>query len=98
MRIYGLIGNPLGHSFSRRYFSQKFKYDHIDDCEYRNFEILDIEKEILELKKQSSIAGLNVTIPYKTAIIPYLDSLSVACKELNACNCIQIKEGKWIGH
>ena len=46
MRIYGLIGNPLGHSFSRRYFSQKFKYEHIDDCEYYNFEIIDLEKEI----------------------------------------------------
>jgi shikimate dehydrogenase len=98
MRIYGLIGNPLGHSFSRRYFSQKFKYEHIDDCEYYNFEIIDLEKEIPELKMQSDIAGLNVTIPYKTAIIPYLDSLSDACEELNACNCIQIKDGKWIGH
>ncbi len=98
MHTYGLIGNPLGHSFSRRYFSQKFKYEHIENSEYCNFEIKDLAKEIPELKKQSNLAGLNVTIPYKTAIIDYLDDLSEACKKLNACNCIQIKDGNWIGH
>lgn len=97
MKIYGLIGNPLGHSFSQKYFTEKFKAEHIVDCIYNNYEIKDLDKEIPELKDNKNLQGLNVTIPYKSEIIPFLDSVSYVCKEINACNCIKISGGKWIG-
>lgn len=98
MKIYGLIGLSLSHSFSKRYFSDKFKTDQITDSEYRNFEIKDPDEEILVLKSNPDIRGLNVTIPYKSIIIPFLDELTNECREVNACNCIKIKNGKWIGY
>lgn len=97
MRIFGLIGYPLSHSFSKRYFSQKFKYERIADCEYQNFECAEIS-EVEKLKQLENLSGLNVTIPYKSAIISYLDEMTNEVKELGACNCIEIKNGKWIGH
>lgn len=98
MKTYGLIGKKLGHSFSKKYFSDFFTENHLLDCTYRNFEINDLAKEIPDLKNMSGLSGLNVTIPYKTAIIPFLDDLTEDCREINACNCIAIIEGKWIGH
>lgn len=97
MKIYGLIGNPLGHSFSQKYFTNKFKAENINDCIYRNFEIKDLSSEIPELKANKSVYGLNVTIPYKQDILQYFDEASDVCKEINACNCIKITNGKWIG-
>lgn len=97
MKIYGLIGRSLGHSFSEKYFSEKFKREKIADCEYRNFEIKDLQKEIPALKNNPELKGLNVTIPYKTDIISFLDEMYDECREVNACNCIKIKDGKWIG-
>ncbi|MGH2564392.1 MAG: shikimate dehydrogenase family protein, partial [Ginsengibacter sp.] len=97
MKIYGLIGNPLSHSFSKKYFSEKFSNENISDCEYHNFEIKDLELEISKLKCNTLIAGLNVTIPYKLGILPFLDAASEVCSEINACNCIKIDEGKWAG-
>jgi shikimate dehydrogenase len=97
MKIYGLIGNPLSHSFSKKYFTAKFIEENISDCGYQNFEIKDLQLEIPELKNNSSIAGLNVTIPYKSRILPFLDSTSAVCTEINACNCIKIDRGKWTG-
>ncbi len=98
MKTYGLIGKTLGHSFSKKYFSDFFAENHLLDCAYQNFEIEDLEKEIPTLKKMDGLLGLNVTIPYKTAIIPFLDELTEECREINACNCIVIKDGKWTGH
>jgi shikimate dehydrogenase len=97
MSIYGLIGKTLHHSFSRRYFSEKFRSENLTDSQYRNFEIKNIGKEIPELKKDPELKGLNVTIPYKTEILPFLDEISTECREINACNCIKIEAGKWIG-
>lgn len=98
MKIYGLIGYPLGHSFSQKYFSEKFLTENITDCQYQNFELKDLDKEIPRLKNLSNLCGLNVTIPYKTQIISYLDELTDECREMNACNCIEITNGKWIGY
>lgn len=98
MRLFGLIGYPLSHSFSQRYFTQKFKYERIVDCQYQNFELADLATEILYLKYEKELAGLNVTIPYKTAILSYLDEASEVVKKIGACNCIAIKNGKWVGH
>jgi shikimate dehydrogenase len=97
MNIYGLIGRSLAHSFSEKYFFEKFQKENISGCVYRNFELKDLEKEIPELKENSALRGLNVTIPYKTDIISFLDEISDEVKEINACNCIKIKDGKWIG-
>lgn len=98
MKIYGLIGNPLGHSFSQKYFTEKFLKENIDGCRYLNFEIKDLEKEIPALKNHVRVSGLNVTIPYKSSIIPYLDIVSKECEEIGACNCIKITNGKWTGY
>ena len=98
MKTYGLIGKTLGHSFSKKYFSDFFAKNGLLDRFYKNFEIQDLQKEIPSLKEMSGLSGLNVTIPYKTAIIPFLDDLTDDCREINACNCIAIKDGKWTGH
>jgi shikimate dehydrogenase len=98
MKIYGLIGKSLSHSFSQRYFTEKFLKENISDCRYQNFQIKELAKEIPDLKKLPGLSGLNVTIPYKSDIISFLDHLTEETKEINACNCIQIEEGNWIGH
>jgi len=97
MKTYGLIGRSLGHSFSEKYFAQKFETENIKDCVYRNFEIKDLHKEIPLLKNNPDIKGLNVTIPYKTDMISFLDEKSEEVEAINACNCIKIVNGKWIG-
>ena len=98
MRVYGLIGKTLHHSFSARYFSEKFKTEQITNCQYLNFELKDMKQEIPALKKNPEIKGLNITIPYKTEIIPFLDELTDECQQVKACNCIKIDNGKWIGY
>ena len=98
MKIYGLIGLSLRHSFSQRFFSDKFEREDIIDSEYHNFEIKNPDEEIAALKGNPDIRGLNVTIPYKSVIIPFLDELTNECREVNACNCIKVKDGKWIGY
>ncbi len=97
MRVYGLIGNPLGHSFSKKFFAEKFRSESITGCVYRNYELKDLSAEIPQLKENTRIQGLNVTIPYKSAIISFLDVVSDDCREINACNCIKISDGKWVG-
>lgn len=97
MKIYGLIGRSLHHSFSQRYFSEKFRRDELTDCQYRNFELKDLNAGLPLLKNNPDLKGLNVTIPYKTDIIPFLDGQTDECRQINACNCIKIKNGKWTG-
>jgi shikimate dehydrogenase len=98
MKIYGLIGKTLGHSFSQKYFSEKFQKEHITGCQYRNFELTDLAWEIPGLKSNPELSGLNVTIPYKRDILPFLDDLTPDCREIGACNCIYIRGGKWTGY
>ncbi len=98
MKIYGLIGNPLGHSFSQKYFDEKFRCENIKNAAYLNFEIADLNRGIMDLKSNSEIKGLNVTIPYKLQILSFLDEISPACKEINACNCIKIHNKNWTGY
>lgn len=96
MKIYGLIGRSLGHSFSKDYFTKKFIQQQID-ASYENYEFEDISRVRTSLEQIAGLNGLNVTIPYKTAIIPYLDELDEAARSIAAVNTILIKEGKWIG-
>lgn len=98
MKIYGLIGKTLRHSFSARYFSEKFKTDEIANSQYLNFELKDLGNEVPSLKNNPDIKGLNITIPYKTEILPFLDALTDECRKVNACNCIKISDGKWVGY
>jgi shikimate dehydrogenase len=93
---YGLIGKSLGHSFSKRYFSQKFEKQRINSS-YLNFEVNHIS-EVRKLLSDDSINGLNVTIPYKEEVMPYLDDLTDTVKEIGAVNTIQFKDGKTVGH
>ena len=72
MDTYGIIGFPLGHSFSKRYFTEKFRQENID-AEYLNFEIRDISEIKMLLSKHTYLKGFNVTIPYKQSILPFLD-------------------------
>jgi shikimate dehydrogenase len=98
MKIYGLIGNPLTHSFSKKYFEDKFNRQSIKDCDYINFEIENLGEKIPFLRSDTSLRGLNVTIPYKTSILQYIDQLTPAAKEISACNCIKIAQDLWTGY
>lgn len=89
MDKYGLIGFPLGHSFSKNYFNQKFTDEKID-AEYVNFEIPSIENLTEILETNLNLKGLNVTIPYKQKVISYLDSLSPEARAIGAVNVIRI--------
>lgn len=97
MKTYGLIGYPLEHSFSRGYFSEKFKNENID-AQYLNFSIPTIDECVNIWNENDSIVGLNVTIPYKETIIPFLDELSEEAAEIGAVNVIKVikKDGKKI--
>ena len=90
MRIFGLIGYPLAHSFSKKYFTDQFEREQTAGCSYELFPLESIT-DILALLENSSLEGLNVTIPYKVAVLPYLNELDVAAKEIGAVNCISIK-------
>ena len=86
--IYGLIGYPLVHSFSRDFFNQKFDAEDID-AQYVNFEIEDIGQLMEVIAEYPNLNGLNVTAPYKEAVIPYLDSLDDDAREIGAVNVIR---------
>jgi shikimate dehydrogenase len=90
MKRYGLLGYPLTHSFSKRYFTEKFETENIEST-YENFEIDTIDKFSEVIKKNPEIIGLNVTIPYKEQVIPFLDELNDSAKEIGAVNTIQVK-------
>ena len=89
MDTYGLIGFPLGHSFSASYFTQKFT-DLQLQATYKNFEIPSIEQLPHILATTPHLRGLNVTIPYKEAIIPYLNALSEEARTIGAVNVVKI--------
>ena len=93
MRKFGLIGFPLGHSFSKKYFSEKFATEGIHDCVYDNYELPSIGS-LPEILKDPELKGLNVTIPYKQEVLAYLDLPDQVVTEVGACNCIRIRNGK----
>lgn len=90
MDKYGLIGYPLGHSFSISYFNQKFIDEGID-AQYENFEIQTIEALLEVLSSNPNLKGLNVTIPYKQKVISYLDTLSPEARAIGAVNVIRVE-------
>lgn len=98
MRKFGLIGFPLSHSFSRNYFTNKFALEGIRDCEYHLFPIKSIHELPQLISENPNLSGLNVTIPYKEAVIPFLNSVTSVVKETGACNCIKITKGYLVGY
>lgn len=98
MKKFGLIGFPLSHSFSQKFFTEKFAKENIYHCVYENFPLQSIEKIFSLLKSETHLRGLNVTIPYKEKIIPFLDYKNEVVEKTGACNCINIIEGKLYGY
>ena len=96
MRKFGLIGYPLSHSFSQKYFTEKFQQLGITDCKYELYPIGDIAA-IGTILRDPELCGLNVTIPYKQAVIPFLQGMNAIVEEIRACNCIKIERGRLYG-
>lgn len=96
-RIYGLIGYPLEHSFSPAYFAKKFLRENVTDCQYNLFPLRDI-RDFPVLCANNQLSGLNVTIPYKESVIPYLDDVEDEARQIGAVNTILFREGKKIGY
>ena len=90
--IYGLIGFPLSHSFSPAYFRKKFAEQHTDAV-YETFPLASIDLFPKLLAEQPQICGLNVTIPYKESIIPFLHEIDSVAHSVGAVNCINLKDG-----
>ncbi len=96
--IYGLIGHPLGHSFSKQFFENKFKHLQLLQHDFVLFDVENIEAYNNILAKYKNLKGLAVTIPYKEKILPYLIEVTKDAKEIGAVNCIKITAQKTVGY
>lgn len=96
-KLFGIIGYPLKHSFSPKYFQQKFLREGID-ARYEAFPLSSIAEFPKLLKQHPDLCGLNVTAPYKESVLPFLDEIDADAKAIGAVNCIHIAEGKLIGY
>lgn len=92
MRTFGLIGYPLSHSFSKSFFTEKFEKEKIADCFYELFPIEHAEEMPGLIAAHPSLCGLNVTIPHKVTILPFIDELDSVAEEIGAVNCISIDQ------
>ncbi len=93
MRLFGLIGYPLGHSFSASFFSERFAAAGMD-CRYRNFPIEAISLLPSIIDENPDLEGFNVTIPYKQQILPFIDRLDPAAEAIGAVNCVRVVRGE----
>ena len=98
MRKFGLIGKKLGHSFSKRYFTEKFAHEGIADTSYELYELPEIADFPDLLASEPELVGLNVTVPYKEAVIPYLHELDHSAARIGAVNTIRIAGGRTKGY
>lgn len=98
MRLFGLIGYPLTHSFSKSYFSEKFKKEGISNCSYENFQLANIQDLPKIISDNPLLQGLNVTIPYKESVLQFLNECNDLVKQTGACNCIKIEKGDLKGY
>ena len=96
MNTYGLIGYPLGHSFSRKFFTEKFVREGID-AQYLNFEISNIEEFPKIIETHTRLRGLNVTIPYKQQVMQYLHNISEEASAIGAVNVVRVRDGRLTG-
>ncbi len=92
MQTFGLVGNPLGHSFSQDYFTKKFDKEKIE-AQYLNFQIEDISMLGDKVLSVPGLRGFNVTIPYKQAVIPYLDTIDEVAQKVGAVNVVKVEDG-----
>lgn len=97
MRQFGLLGKKLAHSFSKQYFTEKFKKQNLSNCRYELYELENI-RQLSTLLNDNEFSGLNVTIPYKEEVLPYLDQLDPVVENIQACNTIAFKNNKLIGY
>ena len=98
MREYGLIGYPLSHSFSQKYFTEKFLKEGIDDAVFHAFSIPSITNLPTVLSNHPLLKGFCITIPYKKEVIPFLTEASAAVQKMGACNCVKIEGDRLIGY
>ncbi|PKV66790.1 shikimate dehydrogenase family protein [Pontibacter ramchanderi] len=98
MRRFGLIGKKLGHSFSKRYFSEKFAQEGIADAAYELYELPEIAEFPKLLAREPELVGLNVTVPYKELVIPYLHELDESAARIGAVNTIRIEGERTKGY
>ena len=94
---FGLVGKRLSHSFSKDFFTQKFKKLNFKSHNYKNYEI-DNLNNLRELIKKNQLCGLNVTIPFKQKIIKHLDKIESNAREINSVNTIKVENNKLIGY
>lgn len=97
MKRYGLIGKTLRHSFSRQFFTDKFQKEGRTDCRYDLFELPSVSFLPGLIRETAGLEGLNVTIPYKEAVLPYLHSQDEVVQGTGACNCIRLRNGRLEG-
>lgn len=96
--LFGLIGFPVSHSFSQTYFLEKFKNEGFNNCFYELFPLEKIDEFPFLIKKLPNLKGLNVTLPHKETVIPYLDSLDESAEGVGAVNTIKIENGELKGY
>ncbi|MBR1627611.1 MAG: shikimate dehydrogenase [Bacteroidales bacterium] len=97
-KVFGLIGNPIKHSFSKIYFEEKFRRLGITDCEYKLFELKSINELPQLLESEPNLQGFNVTSPYKTSLEKYLISSTITTQFIGAVNTVRINDGKLFGY
>lgn len=98
MHRFGLLGYPLSHSFSQKYFTDKFAAMGLTDHVYENFSLASIDELTKVLNEKPDLCGFNITIPYKKQVIAFLDDASEVVKKIGACNCVHIRQGKRMGY
>jgi len=99
MNKLGLLGKNISYSFSKSYFKEKFKNENINNTTYENFDIKNINAFPSIIKETEGLKGMNVTIPYKEQVMPFLDKINKKAKAIGAVNTIKItKKGKLIGY
>ena len=98
MNLYGLIGYPLGHSFSKQYFTEKFLKEDLENCVFENFSIPSIAEFSEILQQNDSLKGMAVTIPYKQQVLSFVTELSDEVIFIGAANCIKIADNKLIAY
>lgn len=97
-KVYGLIGFPLSHSFSKKYFSEKFLQENVSSYKYELFPLPTVDKLPQLIASHPNLAGLNVTIPHKQAVIPLLDEMDAEAASVGAVNVVQLRDGKLKGY
>ena len=98
MRLFGLIGYPLSHSFSKKYFTGKFEKERLTGCRYELFPLQSIHELEGLIKRNNGIEGLNVTVPYKQLVLQHLTSFTGIPEGIRACNCIKIQRDQLNGY